>query len=766
MKKIVALLLTLVLCLSFITVALAKTTESAKAENVFVYAKNADGKNVLLKVIPLADLKKISHGQLTNGLTGTDTGKNYYISSTDNYPTTQYCEARGITVPELVNYVKSVTTVANAAALDFKDSDKIRLMATDSYGMYNRVWTYDELYGVKRYYFEGLMNSWSTAWEISSEDDAKFGMSLEDYNAKYAATDPNYADKRAVFGGGVLTVPILATESFSGRTTSDTLVASTEIGIADFIAKNGGTAAGSLKNMLEDTWSLRLSLPMTEADLMAAHRTAFDNFKWTYNLLLEQTNAPAIKSLGTVAEAVPGISVNGNIMTITLTCETAGATIYYSFDGAPQTPYTKPITVDVAGRNLAAEPVTFYYTAVREGYDDAGIITAKYPGLAPGFKTLYSTPTNAALTFSAAEGVSAADWTAWTDAMTFVTLKTPNAGGYTRIDSAKITTDNAAKTITFDASLFAESGSYSFVFHATGYADKSVSLTAKGGTPAVKPPRDAIFGNDLTFTFDDTEFQNGMTLYVTPPSANLGTGNSTMISSNHLDRTQAGRLTLKASYFATQSCAITTAGEYKFSLVNSKYDPGTVEVTVTLREGLPVTEFTDVKTTDWYYGAVRHVMSRGLFDAADDAFNASSAMTRAMLVTALYRLESSPSAAASDFTDVPKDAPYSKAVAWASGVGIVNGVGEGRFDPNGSITREQIAAMLYRYMTHKKADTTAKGDLSAFTDSAKIAVWATDALLWANGVKIINGMGDATIAPQGTATRAQVAQMLLNMWVL
>ena len=761
MKKLTAIVLALVLCLSFITVAHAKTAESAKSDIVFVYAKNAEGKDVLLKIIPLAELKKISHGQLSNGLTGTDTGKNYYISSTDNYPTTQYCEARGITVPELVDYVKSVTTVANASQIGFTGSDKIRLMATDSYGMYNRVWTYNELYGVPRYYFEGLTNAWHTGWELAGEDDAKFGMTLDDYNSKYAATDPNYADKRTVFDGGVVTVPILATESFSGRTTTDTLVASTEIGIAEYIRKNNGVTAGCLAGMLEDTWSLRLSLPMTEADLMAAHRTAFDNFKWTYNLLLEQTSAPQIKSLGTVVAPVPGVSVSGNTMTITLTCATAGATIYYSFDGAPQTVYTKPITVDVNGRNLAADPVTFYFTGVREGYDDAGIITAKYPGLAPGFKTLYSTPTGKALTFAAADGTSDADWKAWTDAITFITIKSPDEGGYVRVDAAKIKTDNAAKTITFDASLFALSGSYSFVFHATSYADKSVSLTAKGGTPAVKPPRDAVIGSDVIFTFDDAEFQNGMTLYVTPPN-----GTSTMISSTYIDRMQEGRLTLRAAYFATLSCVIRDAGEYKFSLVNNKYEPGTVDVSVTLREGLPVTEFGDVKTTDWYYSAVRYVMSRGLFDSDETTFGAEAPMTRSMLVTALYRLDGSPVAGASDFTDVSNDALYSNAVAWATDNGVVNGMGDGTFAPDASITREQIAAMLYRYANYKKLDTSATGDLNAFTDSAGISTWASAALNWANGVRIINGMGDGKVAPQGTATRSQVAQMLLNMSVL
>ncbi|MDR0906594.1 MAG: hypothetical protein LBN00_10560 [Oscillospiraceae bacterium] len=285
MKKLLSAILALTLLFALLVIpASAKTLQSAKAEKIFFYATNADGTDVLLKVIPLADLKAISHGQAD--------GKNYYISSTDNYPTTQFCEARGVTIPELVDYVKKVTTVNGASALGYAGEDKLYLMATDSYGNYNKNWTYNALYGQKRYYFEGLFKSWSTAWEIAGEDNSKFGLTMAEYNAKYKDSDPNYAAKKAVFDGGVVSVPILATESFSGRTTTDTLVASTEIGIADYLKANGGVAAGSLKNMLTDETALRLALPMTEADLYAAHRTSFDNFKWTYNVKLEQSTAP------------------------------------------------------------------------------------------------------------------------------------------------------------------------------------------------------------------------------------------------------------------------------------------------------------------------------------------------------------------------------------------------------------------------------------------------------------------------------------------
>jgi hypothetical protein len=137
-------------------------------------------------------------------------------------------------------------------------------------------------------------------------------------------------------------------------------------------------------------------------------------------------------------------------------------------------------------------------------------------------------------------------------------------------------------------------------------------------------------------------------------------------------------------------------------------------------------------------------------------------MTRAMLVAALYRLESSPEVTQfADFSDVTKGTPLSAAVSWASAVGIVNGMGDGSFAPAASITREQIATMFHRYARYKGADISARGDLDVFPDAGEVSGYALDALVWANGAKIING-SDGMLLPRGTATRAQVAQILYN----
>ncbi|MDR3294399.1 MAG: S-layer homology domain-containing protein [Clostridiales Family XIII bacterium] len=193
-----------------------------------------------------------------------------------------------------------------------------------------------------------------------------------------------------------------------------------------------------------------------------------------------------------------------------------------------------------------------------------------------------------------------------------------------------------------------------------------------------------------------------------------------------------------------------------------EYESAATDATVIIKDS-SAASFSDVQEGAWYYDAVRYVTDRGLFDAKSaTAFGADDPMTRAMLVVALYRLEGSPDVENSVFTDIVKDTELSRAAAWAHAAGIVQGVGDNRFDPAASITREQTAAMFYRRAAYKKADLSAKGDLTVFTDNAKISAWARDALAWANGAKLVNGMGDGTVNPQGTSNRAQVAQVFYN----
>jgi hypothetical protein len=707
--------------------ASAKTITSAKADNLFFYATDARGQSVLLKVLPLSELKALAHGQ--------ENGENYSISTTDNYPTTQYCEARGFTVGELVDYVKSVTTVQGADELTFQGNDTLRLMATDSYGNYSRSWTWEELYGQKRYYFEGLYSAWNSSWEVGGADNSKSGLTLEEYNAQYRDSDPTYDAKRAVFDTGVETTVILATESYSGRTTGDTLNASTEPGIASYIAANGGTVAGCLKDVISDESALRLSLPMTEADLMSAHRTAYDNFKWIYNLRLDMETAPELTCLGTVDAPTASFSLSGNTLTITLTCATPGASIYYGNPDddvdAPLILYTGPLTVDVTGRDLSADPVTIYATAVKEGYADAGVQTVKYPGMAPNFQTLYSAMAGEDLTFSAAQGVTDGEWTAWTTAISFLTLKTPAVNGYATVDSSKYKIDNAARTITFDRSLFSESGSYSFLFHAAKYADKSVSVTLKQAAPALTAPERVPFGSPITITFTGDGYNSGLSLYVTPQG-----GDRTMISSTYLDRTQAGQVTIKADYFAAASTAMAGAGTYTLELVNNSYSPASQTVTVKLT-GV----FTDVPESAWYYSYVADLTAAGVVNGVGNGlFAPTQTLTwgealKLLMLTCGYE----------------EQAPTGS--YWASG--YLDRAVSDELIPAGTDGSAPISRLEFCQTAAKALNAQTTLTASPFSDTADPAVLA----LYERG--IINGTGDgSTFTPDGLLDRSQISKII------
>lgn len=175
--------------------------------------------------------------------------------------------------------------------------------------------------------------------------------------------------------------------------------------------------------------------------------------------------------------------------------------------------------------------------------------------------------------------------------------------------------------------------------------------------------------------------------------------------------------------------------------------------------GLP---FGDVKIGDWFYNDVKYVYEKGMMTGtAADVFAPNATTTRAMIVTILYRLEGSPAVTGtSAFVDVPAGQWYTDAVNWAAANQIVKGTSATTFAPNDSITREQMAAILYRYAQYKGYDVTKKADLSGYSDNGQVSAYAKDALAWANAAKLINGVTNTTLAPQGNATRAQVSAIL------
>ena len=177
--------------------------------------------------------------------------------------------------------------------------------------------------------------------------------------------------------------------------------------------------------------------------------------------------------------------------------------------------------------------------------------------------------------------------------------------------------------------------------------------------------------------------------------------------------------------------------------------------------------FTDVPAGSWYYGAAAYAYNNGLFGGTSPTtFAPNVTMSRAMLVTVLWRLAGEPAPkGVNTFDDVPGGTWYTDAVTWAAENGVVSGVGGGRFDPNGDVTREQTAVILFNYAHNCGYDVSARADLSVFPDAGSVSGWAQAALAWANAAGIINGTvygGQTILDPQGSASRAQVAKILMS----
>ena len=176
--------------------------------------------------------------------------------------------------------------------------------------------------------------------------------------------------------------------------------------------------------------------------------------------------------------------------------------------------------------------------------------------------------------------------------------------------------------------------------------------------------------------------------------------------------------------------------------------------------------YADVSTNQWFYAAVQYVSENKLMNGvAENAFGPNIHTTRGMLVTILHRMEGEPQAGEHGFADVAEGKYYADAVAWAAENGIVNGYSDTVFAPEEAMSREEMAVVLHRYAQYKGWDVSAQGDLTRFADGGSISGWAAEAMTWAVGAKVLDGMG-GRLAPQGDALRSQTATVLLRVSAL
>ena len=223
---------------------------------------------------------------------------------------------------------------------------------------------------------------------------------------------------------------------------------------------------------------------------------------------------------------------------------------------------------------------------------------------------------------------------------------------------------------------------------------------------------------------------------------------------------QVGEVTVTDRFGDAVEVTENPDGTYTFTMPN-----GQVKVAVTFVEATPEPlPFTDVAEGDWFHDAVRYAYDNGLMDGVGEGQFAPNATTnRAMVVTILYRLAGEPAVSGDTaFTDVAAGQWYTNAVLWAAQKGIVNGISETEFAPSSDLTREQLATILYRYAESMGYDVSAQADLSGFPDAGDIQSYATQALSWAVAEGLLQGFEDESLQPQSTATRAQIATILMR----
>ena len=289
---------------------------------------------------------------------------------------------------------------------------------------------------------------------------------------------------------------------------------------------------------------------------------------------------------------------------------------------------------------------------------------------------------------------------------------------------------------------------------------QSTTLTAQWGPESDLPTIDeggSSGGSGSTTYAVSVETATNGTVSVSPRNASKGATVTITVTPN--EGYVLGTLTATDANGDTISLTNAGNGKYTFTMPSSKV---TISATFVV-EGEQKLPFTDVATGEWYYEAVQYVYDNELMNGMSaTTFEPNSTTTRGMIVTMLYRLENEPAAASAGFTDVAAGQWYTDAVNWAAANNIVNGYGDSQFGPTDTITREQMAAILYRYAQYKGYDVTASADLSTYTDAASVSSYAVSAMQWAVGEGLINGITDTTLVPGGSATRAQVATILMR----
>lgn len=223
---------------------------------------------------------------------------------------------------------------------------------------------------------------------------------------------------------------------------------------------------------------------------------------------------------------------------------------------------------------------------------------------------------------------------------------------------------------------------------------------------------------------------------------------------------EVGSVTVTTADNRTLTVRSTALNQYTFTMPSSAV---TVDVQfVEIQQSTGSVGFFDVTSRDWFSSAVSYVSANGLMAGNGSYFSPNNNLTRGMMAQILYNMEGASAGAAASFPDVSSSDWFAPAVGWASAQNYMSGYGSGRFGPNDSITREQVASILYRYAQAKNIVGISSASLAQFSDGATTSDWAAEAVSWAVGAKLISGKSGNRLDPTGTATRAEIAQILMG----
>ncbi len=352
-SRLFALLISILIAFSVVTISgepvAAKTDSSDPVSNVFFYVKDSNDEDVLLTVMNLREDLVKEEGKAPDG-------KNYSCLMIDKLPTTNYCEGRGYTLEELVEKaVSEADSVKNADQLSFKGNDKIAMMTTDNpqFQESSDNYSWNELYGVKRYFFPALYEA------------------FQDYGGNYYQQD-GVCDE--ILKSSVEMPVYMATSSYSGRVSSLINEGTLDSGITGDMLRN------SLDQKLDQENALRIVLPQTEQELRTGKATANNSRKWIFGFRLATESKSPVTAAGKVSQPTCQFQLKGTTLEITMNCTTQGAEIYHSINGntltaTPQYSYEEPIRLE----NYKGVSEKLYLHAVKSGCSDAGIVSVDLP---------------------------------------------------------------------------------------------------------------------------------------------------------------------------------------------------------------------------------------------------------------------------------------------------------------------------------------------------------------------------------------------------